>query len=295
MTLTAFDSMVEIRSGTFAMGSDSWYPEERPIRQVTVDGFLIDRHPVTNQEFAEFVADTGYVTLAELPPDPAAYPDAAPDLLVPGSSVFWSPPGPVDLRDLRNWWAYVPGASWRHPEGPGSTVDGRHAHPVVHVAYEDAAAYAAWAGKQLPTEAEWEFAARGGLAGADYAWGDVLHPDGRRMANIWDGAFPWKRAATDFERTSPVGSFPANGYGLHDMIGNVWEWTASPPVQIPERKSSSCCSAPPPTVEVGSVRVVKGGSWLCSLDYCRRYRPAARQAQPVDSSTSHIGFRCVIR
>lgn len=295
MTLAAFDSMVEVRAGTFAMGSDNWYPEERPIREVTVDGFLIDRHPVTNQQFAEFVADTAYVTLAERAPDPCAYPDAAPGLLVPGSSVFLSPPGPVDMRDLRNWWAYVPGASWRHPEGPDSNVDERQTHPVVHVAYEDAAAYAAWAGKQLPSEEEWEYAARGGLAGADYAWGDTLHPGGRRMANIWDGTFPWHRAVTDFERTSPVGSFPANGYGLNDMIGNVWEWTASPPALPPEVKSSSCCSASAPTGESNPVRVVKGGSWLCSLDYCRRYRPAARQAQPVDSSTSHIGFRCVIR
>jgi sulfatase modifying factor 1 len=288
---SAAGDLVELAGGTFLMGSDEFYPEERPVREVTVGPFAMARHPVTNREFAAFVAATGWVTLAERQPCAADYPDADPALVVPGSSVFVPPPGPVDLGDLRHWWAYVPGADWRHPEGPGSAVDDRWEHPVVHVAHADAAAYAAWAGAELPTEAEWEYAARGGLVGAAYAWGDELHPDGRRLANTWEGRFPWERRNCDWDRTSPVGAFPANGYGLFDMIGNVWEWTDSAVGSAPPR---SCCSQPPEG-PAADVRIVKGGSFLCAPGYCRRYRPAARQAQPVDSSTSHIGFRCIVR
>lgn len=282
--------MVDLAGGTFLMGSDDFYPEERPVREITVAPFAIDRYPVTNRQYTLFVAETGYQTLAERVPATVDYPDADPGLLVPGSSVFVAPDRPVDLRDLRQWWAYIPGACWAHPEGPGSHLDDRWDHPVVHIAHPDAVAYAAWAGKQLPTEAEWEFAARGGLPSAPYAWGHELHPDGRRMANTWDGRFPHERLNREHERTSPVGAYPANAFGLFDMIGNVWEWTATS--GTPERPRS-CCS--PATRLRDEVRIVKGGSFLCAPNYCQRYRPAARQAQPADSSTSHIGFRCITR
>ena len=210
------------------MGSNEFYREERPVRRQRVQGFWIDPHPVTNAEFRKFVGTTGYVTTCERPPDPAMYPDADPSLLVPGSSVFQKPAGPVNLRDNREWWEYVPGADWQHPQGPGSRIEGRDDHPVVHVTYEDACTYAAWAGKELPVESEWEFAARGGLDGATYAWGEAFAPQGRAMANTWQGRFPWENLQLDgYEGTSPVDAFPANGYGLYDMIGNVWEWTAS--------------------------------------------------------------------
>ncbi|MGD0937748.1 MAG: SUMF1/EgtB/PvdO family nonheme iron enzyme, partial [Streptosporangiaceae bacterium] len=219
--------MTWIPGGTFRMGSADFYPEERPVHRVTVDGFWMDRHPVTVKEFERFVTATGYVTVAERPLAPADYPDADPDLLVPGSLVFQPTQGPVDLSDYRNWWAYVPGAYWRRPQGPITGGPARGSHPVTHVAYADAEAYAAWAGRDLPTEAEWEFAARGGLDGAVYAWGDEFAPGGRMMANTWQGSFPWQNLLTDgFGGTSPVGSFPANGYGLHDVTGNVWEWTS---------------------------------------------------------------------
>jgi sulfatase modifying factor 1 len=289
-------SMVWIPGGDFVMGSNKFYREERPTRRETVDGFWIDPHPVTNAAFREFVRATGYLTSSERAPDPAMYPDADSSFLVPGSLVFTKPSGPVGLRDYRAWWAYVPGASWHHPEGPDSTIDNREDHPVVHVTFEDVAAYAAWAGKDLPTEAEWEFAARGGLEDATYAWGEEFAPGGRAMANIWQGRFPWENLAEDgYEGTSPVGAFPANGYGLHDMIGNVWEWTGSAYTLFraaPEKKS--CCQ-PKETTNQPPSRVVKGGSHLCSPNYCLRYRPAARQSQPLDTSTTHIGFRCVIR
>ncbi|QQO46779.1 formylglycine-generating enzyme family protein [Paracoccus sp. MC1862] len=279
-----------IPGGSFLMGSDDFYPEERPVRRVTVAGFRIDRTPVTNAAFARFVAATGHVTLAERAPDLADYPGADPALLVPGSLVFRPPPGPVPLDDPRLWWAYVPGACWHRPEGPGSGLAGREDHPVVHVAHADAAAYAAWAGKALPTETEWEYAARGGFDGAAYAWGDDPAPGGRWQANIWQGAFPWQDLALDgFPRTSPVGAFPPNGYGLFDMIGNVWEWTADA-FRLPGARS--CCT---PDGGATGPGVVKGGSHLCAPNHCRRYRPAARQPQAADSSTSHIGFRCLRR
>jgi len=287
--------MTRIPGGSFLMGSNDFYREERPPRRESVRGFWIDAYPVTNAAFRRFIEATGYVTLCERPPDAADYPDADPALLVPGSLVFRRPPGPVSLRDNRVWWEYVPGADWRHPEGPGSTTDDRDDHPVVHVAFEDAAAYAAWAGKELPSEAEWEYAARGGRDGAIYAWGDEFAPDGRLMANTWQGRFPWENLELDGHAgTSPVDTFPANGYGLHDMIGNVWEWTASPftPAPVAGTKTSCCGPSEPAAAER---RVVKGGSHLCAPNYCLRYRPAARQGEAIDTSTCHIGFRCVIR
>lgn len=297
--------MVEIPGGSFLMGSSDFYPEERPVREVTVAAFTMDESPVTNDEFRLFIEDTGYLTCAERAVTSEQYPDADPSMLLPGSSVFHKAPRPVDLRDLRNWWAYVPGASWRHPEGPASSLAGRGSHPVVHVAYEDASTYAQWAGRQLPSEAEWEFAARGGLSGATYAWGDEFAPGGRCMANTWEGDFPWERRS-DHERTSPVGTFPPNGYGLYDMIGNVWEWTAEPwNTRSRGKRAASCCSdetrhsAPgaegQKEPDVIPSMVIKGGSYLCAPHYCRRYRPAARQQQAVDTSTSHVGFRCIAR
>jgi sulfatase modifying factor 1 len=289
--------MTWVPGGSFFMGSNDFYPEERPVRRVQVEGFWLDVSPVTMLEFQRFVQATGYVTVAERPLDPTLYPDADPDLLVPGSLVFQRARGPVDLRDYRNWWAYVPGASWRAPEGPGSATDGREQHPVTHVAYEDALAYAAWAGKALPSEAEWEYAARGGLDCAVFAWGNVFAPDGRMMANTWQGQFPWQNLALDgFESTSPVGSFPPNGYGLYDMTGNVWEWTLDRFVEEPI-VAGACPSCAPVALgpELIERRVIKGGSHLCAPNYCLRYRPAARQAEAVDTSTCHLGFRCIIR
>ena len=287
--------MIWIPGGTFLMGSDAFYREERPARGETVQGFWIDQYPVTNAAFRQFVSATAYVTLCERPPDPALYPDAHSSLLVPGSLVFCKPPGPVDLRDYRAWWEYAPGANWQHPQGPDSTIDDRDEHPVVHIAYEDACAYAAWAGKDLPTEAEWEFAARGGLEGATYAWGEAFAPEGRLLANTWQGRFPWENLALDgYEGTSPVDAFPANGYGLHDMTGNAWEWTASwfaPPAA--ENFKKTCC-VPSQAGDHIARRVVKGGSHLCAPNYCLRYRPAARQGEAIDTSACHIGFRCIV-
>jgi formylglycine-generating enzyme required for sulfatase activity len=288
--------MIWVPGGSFLMGSNDFYREERPVRRECVGGFWIDPHPVTNAEFRRFVGATGYVTAAERPPDPLMYPDADPSLLVPGSLVFRKPSGPVGLRDYRAWWEYAPGADWRHPEGPDSTIDDRDDHPVVHVAHEDACAYADWAGKVLPSEAEWEFAARGGLEGARYAWGEDFAPEGRPMANTWQGRFPWENLGVDgYEGTSPVDAFPANGYGIYDMIGNVWEWTASafapPPAEIAKK---SCC-VPEGPGGPGARLVVKGGSHLCAPNYCLRYRPAARQGEALDTSACHIGFRCVLR
>jgi formylglycine-generating enzyme len=296
-----------IPAGTFRMGSDDFYPEERPVHRVSVDGFWMDEHPVTAAEFRRFVRETQYVTVCERPLDPADYPGAPVEALVPGALVFRKTAGPVDIRDFRNWWDYVPGAYWKRPAGPGSTINGRDRHPVVQVSFEDAEAYADWAGKELPTEAEWEYAARGGLDGAVFAWGDEHFPDGKPMANTWQGEFPWQNMNLDgFEGTSPVGSFPPNGYGLYDIAGNVWEWTTdffSP--RHPDELEKPCCVPQNPRVSSDADsyaagekiprRVIKGGSHLCAPNYCLRYRPAARQGEAIDTSTGHIGFRCIVR
>lgn len=299
-----------IAGGVFLMGSDEHYPEEGPARRVRVGDFWIDETPVTNAQFAGFVAATGYVTLAEKAPDPALYPGIPPDMTRAGSLLFSKPRGPVALTDWSQWWQFCFGADWRHPLGQGSGLEGLSDHPVVHVAHEDAAAYAAWAGKTLPTEAEWEYAARGGLEGLAYQWGDELAPDGRMLANYWQGRFPSQNLALDgYERTSPVRSYPANGFGLYDMIGNVWEWTDDwYQHHRPGKPPGSCCipnnprggneanSRDPcqPEIPIGR-KVLKGGSHLCAENYCQRYRPAGRYAQPVDTSTCHVGFRCVKR
>jgi formylglycine-generating enzyme required for sulfatase activity len=301
--LRAMKGMRPIPAGSFRMGSADFYPEERPVHRVDVDGFWMDAHPVTVAEFRRFVKATGHVTLAEVAPDAADYPDADPALLVPGSLVFRRTEGPVPLDDFRHWWAWTPGADWRHPAGPGSTVDGRQRHPVTHVAYADALAYATWAGKDLPTEAEWEYAARGGLDGAVYAWGGEFAPGGRLMANTWQGEFPWQNLRLDrYEGTSPVGAFAPNGYGLSDVTGNVWEWTSDFfTAHHPDDAAKPCCVPRNPRVDApaaaGAIprRVIKGGSHLCAPNYCLRYRPAARQGEAVDTSTAHLGFRCVVR
>jgi sulfatase modifying factor 1 len=288
------EGMAQLPGGEFAMGSEDFYPEEGPVRRVGVEGFWIDERPVTVAEFRRFVKATGHVTVAERELDPAEYPDADTELLVPGSLVFRPARGPVDLRDVRNWWAYVPGATWERPEGPASDTYTRGRHPVTQVAYEDARAYAAWAGKELPTEAEWEYAARGGLEGAAFAWGDEFAPGGRMMANTWQGEFPWQNLLTDgYAGTSPVGAFPPNGHGLYDMTGNVWEWTSDAPAANGAARRPCC--APSEAGEHIPRRVIKGGSHLCAPNYCLRYRPAARQFEAVDTSTAHIGFRCVVR
>jgi sulfatase modifying factor 1 len=305
---TAGTDMVFVPGGEFLMGSDRHYVEEAPAHRVQVDGFFIDVLPVTNAQFRRFVDDTGYVTFAEIAPNAKDYPGALPHMLREGSLVFRRSEGPVDLTNWSNWWTFCFGADWRRPYGPGSNIDGLDDYPVVHIAFKDAEAYARWAGKELPTEAEWEFAARGGLDGAEFAWGDSFEPEGKPMANTWQGEFPWQNLLTDgYENTSPVGIFPANGYGLHDMIGNVWEWTTDWYAgSHPQQKS--CCmpqnprgpredeSYDPRQPEIRIPRkVIKGGSHLCAPSYCKRYRPAARHAEPVDTSTCHLGFRCIRR
>jgi len=309
---TAPQNMAWVAGRRFQMGCERFYPEEQPLHDEDVEGFWIDRHPVTVRDFRRFVADSDYVTVAERPLAPGDYPDADPELLVPGSLVFQQPPGPVSLEDYRAWWAYVPGACWRHPLGPGSETRGRGRHPVVHIAYEDACAYAEWAGKSLPGEAEWELAARGGLDGKLFTWGDEELPGGRLMANTWQGRFPWQNlGANGHLGTSPVGSFASNDYGLFDMAGNVWEWTSD--LYAPyaaaggedgasaaphEATRSPCCGPAEPGEPAGERfprRVIKGGSHLCAPNYCLRFRPAARQGETVDTSTSHIGFRCIVR
>ncbi|MBV8639304.1 MAG: formylglycine-generating enzyme family protein [Candidatus Eremiobacteraeota bacterium] len=299
-------AMQQIPAGRFLMGSNDFYPEEAPVRDVHVDEFAIDVYAVTNREYARFVDETGYATVAERPLNPDDFPGAPVEALVPGALVFHMTPGPVDLRDWSQWWSYVPGASWSHPEGPGSRIDARMDHPVVHVAYEDAEAYASWAGKRLPTEAEWEYAARGGLEGAPFVWGDEMEPGGKPAANTWQGEFPWQNLVTDgYERTAPVGMFPPNGYGLFDMAGNVWEWTSDWFVARRDRVQSPCCgdvsnaalreqSYDPGQPQFRIPRkVLKGGSHLCAPNYCLRFRPAARSPQMIDTGMSHLGFRCV--
>ncbi|WP_460634014.1 formylglycine-generating enzyme family protein [Leifsonia lichenia] len=300
-------TMVPIPAGSFRMGSAEFYPDEQPVHLRTVDAFLLDAHPVTNEQFAAFVADTGYVTVAERPLDPADFPGADPADLVPGGMVFTPTSGPVDLRDWRQWWRWGAGAYWRFPFGPGEfdAVVSRPAHPVVQVSFEDASAYAAWAGRRLPTEAEFEYAARGGLDGARFSWGDDERPGGALMVNRWQGSFPYSNTgASGFVGTSPVMTFPANGYGLFDTTGNVWEWTTDyyTPRHLPPDSAAAAVDAgarpsllAPGSAEPGSGiprRVLKGGSHLCSPDYCLRYRPAARSPESEDSATTHIGFRC---
>lgn len=302
-------TMIWVEGGKFLMGSDHHYREESPQHSVVVDGFWIDATPVTNRQFSEFVDATGYVTVAEIAPSLDDYPGAPPEMLRPASLVFTPTPGPVSLDDWSQWWRYEFGASWKHPTGPDSDLTGLENHPVVHVAWQDVETYASWAGKELPTEAEWEFAARGGTS-TEFSWGDELYPNGRFMANTWQGEFPYNNSLEDgYLRTSPVGIFPANGFGLYDMIGNVWEWTADwygdrhaadpgKPCCVPHNPKGAALdgSYDPRMPDIRIPRkVVKGGSHLCAPSYCRRYRPAARHAQAIDSSMSHIGFRCVRR
>ena len=300
--------MVWIPGGSFTMGSNDHYPEEAPAHPVTVDGYWMDQYVVTNAQFSRFVEETNYVTSAERAPRAEDYPGAKAELLVPASVVFRSPGYKVDLNNHFNWWTYVPNANWRKPWGPESSLKGLAKHPVVHVAYEDAEAYAKWAGKDLPTEAEWEFAARGGLEGMEFVWGSEFTPDGQHMANTWQGEFPNENSLDDgFEWSAPVGSFAPNGYGLYEMAGNVWEWTTDWYLEH-NKLPNSCCgsinprggsldeSFDPCSSEIRIPRkVMKGGSYLCAPNYCRRYRPAARMAQPVDTSTCHLGFRCIVR
>jgi formylglycine-generating enzyme required for sulfatase activity len=302
-----FAGMRLVRGGGFLMGSEDFYADERPVRPAVVGDFWIDETPVTNAAFARFVEATGYVTFAEIAPDPRNYPGMDPQMARAGSLVFWPPEGPVDLTGPATWWRFVFGANWRKPLGP----DGPKAapdHPVVHLAHVDAAAYAKWARKSLPSEVEWEYAARGGLEGAAYAWGEEFEPGGVSLAKTWRGVFPHdNRATPGLERTSPVRAYPPNGFGLYDMIGNVWEWTDDF-YALPSTPSPSCCGKPrsealaaaescDPNSPVARIprRVAKGGSHLCAPNYCQRYRPAARWPQPVDTTTSHMGFRCIVR
>ena len=294
------------------MGASGFYVEEQPIHAVCVDGFWIDVTPVTRNDFARFIRATGYVTVAERQLKPSDYPGIDVQDLAPGSLVFTQTSGPVDLGNPGNWWKFTTGASWQAPDGTARQVPGDH--PVVQVAFEDATAYADWCGKSLPTEAEWEYAAKGGLEESTYPWGNEFYSHGRAMANTWEGDFPWRNTQRDgYTGTSPVGAYPPNGYGLFDMAGNVWEWTrdwwsASHPVA----SHATCCPPDNPRVnprggsERGSLdplmpelaiprKVLKGGSHLCAPNYCLRYRPAARIGQMIDSATSHIGFRCVAR
>jgi formylglycine-generating enzyme required for sulfatase activity len=312
--------MVWVPGGEFLMGSDHQLAQknERPPHRVRVGGFWMDQTHVTNAQFAAFVRATGYVTTAERIPDwetlrvqlPPGTPRPPASAMVPGAMVFVGTARPVPLDDYSRWWAYVPGADWRHPQGPKTDIAGKDDHPVVQVSYEDARSYARWTGKRLPTEAEWEFAARGGLDGASYAWGDEFLPHDRHMANTWQGEFPWHNTGRDgFEGTSPVGAYEPNGYGLYDTIGNVWEWTTDWYVaKHPADEVKACCvprnprgpraedSYDPAQPEIKIPRkVLKGGSHLCAPNYCRRYRPAARFPEPVDTSTTHVGFRCIVR
>jgi len=302
--------MVRIHGGEANLGSERHYPDEGPIRRVAVSAFDIDPFPVTNERFGLFVSETGYITVAEQSPDPALYPGAAAEDLVPGALVFTMTDGPVPLSNFHGWWAWTPGATWRTPLGPESDLEGLDNHPVVQVSYDDALAFCAWAELSLPTETEWEYAARGGLEDTEFAWGDDDPQESDPVANTWQGRFPFENTEVDgWTRTSPVGSYPPNGFGLFDMIGNVWEWTDD--WYLPTRRYpdlAACCA--PQRGPLGTAhesldasqpdtpiprKVVKGGSHLCTTQYCFRYRPAARQPQMIDTATSHMGFRCVSR
>ena len=297
----AIHDQVLLDGGVFRMGSDEFYPDERPAHEREIAPFRIDRYAVTNEQYAAFVDDTGYVTVAERELDPAAFEGADPADLVPGAMVFTPTPGPVDLRDWRGWWRWQPGAYWRRPFGPDSSIDERMRHPVVHIAFEDATAYADWAGLRLPTEAEHEYAARGGLDGKRFAWGDDAYPDGVPQANSWLGRFPYDNQGVG--DAAPVGSYPANGFGLYDMTGNVWEWTtdfytprhlrlSDKPVDAGKRANLLAAASAQEGFPAIPRRVLKGGSHLCSPEYCLRFRPAARSPQAEDTGMSHIGFRC---
>ncbi|HKX33355.1 MAG TPA: formylglycine-generating enzyme family protein, partial [Blastocatellia bacterium] len=298
------EGMVWIPGGTYGMGCpDCGMPDALPVHPVTVDGLWMDRTPVTNAQFEKFVKATGYVTIAERRPDPKDFPGVPPETLVPGSAVFTPPSQSVTLDDPLQWWQYVPGANWRHPEGPGSTIKDRADHPAVQLAWEDAMAYAKWAGKRLPTEAEYEFAARGGAGRNRYAWGSELKPGGRWAANIWQGRFPTTNTDEDgYDRTSPVMAFESNGFGLYDMGGNVWQWCAdwyrpdyfetlagSNPAHNPQGPTDSLDPQEPGIQK----RVLKGGSFLCSDQYCTRYLVGSRGKGAIDSGSSNVGFRCV--
>jgi len=296
--------MVWIPDGTYAQG-DTVYPEEGPVTPAHVKGFWMDRHEVTNAQFAIFVKATGYVTEAERPLDAATHPGLPAEMLKPGAMVFFMPKKVVGMEDVSQWWRYVPGANWRHPEGPKTDLQGRGKYPAVHISFDDAQAYAKWAGKRLPTEAEWEFAARGGLAGKPFAWGDELKPGGKWMANIYQGRFPVKDTGLDgFAGLAPVAQFPANGYGLYDMAGNVWQWcsdwyrpdyyqTLASARDIPRNPQG-----PPDSFDASEPgvpkRVQRGGSFLCSDQYCSRYMVGSRGKGEPGSSANHIGFRCVL-
>lgn len=300
----ALEGAVWIPGGEFLMGSDRHYPEEAPVSTAAIDGFWLAETPVTVAQFRKFVEDTGYETVAERVPDPAMYPGADPAMLVPGSLVFARPDGPVPLEDPSAWWRWCPGASWRSPWGPGSDLVDKDEHPVTHVSWEDASAYAGWAGVRLPTEAEWERAARAGLDGAEFPWGDELSPGGHEAMNRWVGEFPWDwhRGIHQSDRpdTVPVKSFEPNGYGLFGVTGNVWELTSTWFTPGGAVAADCCGSAGDPgkleaSREPGSGiprKVMKGGSFLCAENYCSRYRPASRIPQTVESGTCHAGFRC---